>query len=116
MSSLINKEMLKKVSLAIFIIALLFSLAGWLNYARFVYITSIDPNLTIQQYDAKYFSKYPAWLNGVNEINIASIIILVLAIILMAIFIYIRKQLKVPVLIILILDGLIILMLLFAYM
>lgn len=108
--------MKNKASLIVLIFTILLSIAGWLNYARFVYITSIDPDLTIPQYDEKYFSQYPDWMNGINESNITTISILSLAIILMIFFVTMMKKIKPFPIIIFILNGLIILMLGMAYM
>lgn len=104
------------ISFILFFLSLLLSLIGWINYARFVYITSVDPELTIPEYDEKYFKNYPKWLNGIDKFNLATIIILGLAIIFVFSSGYLKKKLKTFDYIIIIVDGTVIGMLLFAYM
>ena len=108
--------MRNNISLFLFSSGILFSIIGCINYARFVYITSVDPDLTIPEYDEKYFINYPGWLNGIDKFNFATGIILLLAIIFTVASGYLKKKLKILDYIIIVADGTLIGMLLFAYM
>jgi len=100
----------------LFLSSIIFSILGWISYGRFVYVTTIDPDLTIEGYDKKYFSTFPNLLNGIDNVNAATAIILVLGIILIAFSGFLFRRYRVFTYIFLILDSMIIAMLAFAYM
>lgn len=108
--------MKNNITSIVLLCSIMFSIAGWMNYAYFVYVTSVDPDLTIPQYNAKYFSGYPGWINGINESNLATIIVLCAAIILMVLFVIIKKRLKLLSVLIFVLNALVALMIGMAYM
>ena len=105
-----------KIKLFLYLSGIIFSILGWIGYARFVYITTIDPDLTIEGYDKKYFSTFPKLLNGIDKANAATAIILVLAVVLIIFSGFLFKRYRVFAYIFLILDSMIIAMLAFAYM
>ena len=100
----------------LFLSSIILSILGWISYGRFVYVTTIDPDLTIEGYDKKYFSNFPKLLNGIDKTNAATAIILALAILLIIFSGFLTKKYRIFAYIILILDGIIIAMLSFAYM
>ena len=104
------------VSLTIFTVSIFLSVLGWFNYGRFVYITSVEPDLSIAEYDKKYFANYPIWLRSIDKVNLATVIILILAILLIIISGYLNRKSKIIAYIILILDGIVTGMVFFAYM
>jgi len=106
----------QKISLTIFSVSIFLSLLGWFNYARFVYITSVEPDLSIAEYDKKYFANYPIWLRSIDKVNLATVIILILAILLIIISGYLNRKSKIIAYIILILDGILTGMVFLAYM
>lgn len=106
----------KKISLILFIVSIFFSLAGWINYGRFVFITSIHPDFSIEEYNEKYFANYPLGLKSIDNVNMATLIILILAIGLLVISGYLGGKSKIFPYVILILNGIVIGMLFLAYM
>ena len=64
-----------------FVSGLVLSIIGWITYGRFVYINSIDPELTIAEYDQKYFSNYPSLIGGINRINITTLALIAASIV-----------------------------------
>ena len=99
-----------------FSLSIFLSLLGWFYYARFVYITSVEPDLSIAEYDKRYFANYPIWLRGIDKVNLATVIILVLAILFIIISGYLNRKSKILAYTILILDGIVMGMLMLAYM
>jgi hypothetical protein len=105
-----------RFSLFFFITATFLSFLGWISYARFIYITSIDPDLSIAEYDQKYFSDYPSLLDGVNKANIATIIIIAASIVLITASGYLSSRFKVLAWIIQGMNIIVFSMLVMAYM
>jgi len=100
----------------LFLSAIILSILGWINYTRFVYITSIDPYLSVDEYDKKYFSGYPTLLAGINKINIATIIMLAASIALVAASGYLTSKFKIFCWIIQAINIIVFSMLVMAYM
>ena len=109
--------MKKNLSIVSFSLGILFSLIAWYNYGRLIYVTTNEPDyLTMQQYNDKYYSHYPFWLRGINEVNLMSIILLALAILLMIIVInYGKPFLKITSYVLLIINAVVLLMIAIAY-
>ena len=99
-----------------FILSLIFSLFGWISYARFVYITSVEPDLGVHEYDKKYFAGYPQLIDGINKANIATIIVLVASIVLITASGYLSGRYKVLAWIVQVLNIIVFSMLVMAYM
>ena len=85
--------------------ALLLSMFAWVNYVRFVIITTIDSELSIKEYDKKYFHQFPNWLNGIEKMNLAIVTSSVLAILLIIFSGYLTKKYNFIAYIILIMDA-----------
>lgn len=86
---------MRKQKFLLFISAIILSIISWINYGRFVYITSIDPKLDIQAYDQKYFSNYPSFIAGIDKINIAIMIVIAVSIVLITASGYLSSSVKI---------------------
>jgi hypothetical protein len=102
--------------LSLIITGILLSVIAWISYARFWYITSVDPDLSISEYDKKYFSDYPPLLDGINKTNIATIIILAASIALITASGYLTGKFKIICWIIQAINIIVFSMLVMAYM
>ena len=78
-----------------FLSGIVLSVLGWINYARFVYIASIDPYLSLAEYKKKYFSDYPTLLAGINKMNIITMIVLTVSIVLITASDYLTGKFKI---------------------
>lgn len=109
---------MRKKKTVCFIIASVLSIIGWIIYGRFVYITTVDPDLSISEYDKKYFANNPSLLSGIDEINITTIIVLAIALSLIAFSGYLLSKTKMKTLAVslMILDVLVLSMLVMAYL
>ena len=79
----------------LFFSGIILSVLGWINYARFVYIVTIDPYLSLAEYKKKYFSDYPTLLAGINITNIITIIVLAISITLITASGYLMGKFKI---------------------
>lgn len=115
---LLMKLNMRKKKTVCFIIASVLSIIGWIIYGRFVYITTVDPDLSISEYDKKYFANNPSLLSGIDEINITTIIVLAIALSLIAFSGYLLSKTKMKTLAVslMILDVLVLSMLVMAYL
>jgi hypothetical protein len=99
-----------------FLSGIVLSVLGWISYARFWYITSVEPDLSINEYDKRFFSDYPPLLDGINKTNIATIIILAASIVLITASGYLSGKFKVIVWTIQAINIIVFSMLVMAYM
>jgi len=99
-----------------FLSGIILSILGWINYARFVYIVSIDPYLSLAEYKKKYFSDYHTLLAGINKMNIVTIIALAASIALITASGYLTNKFKIFCWVIQIINIIVFSMLVMAYM
>lgn len=100
----------------LFLSGIILSVIAWISYARFCYITSVEPDLSIKEYDKRYFSDYPPLLEGINKTNIATIIILATSIALITASGYLTSKFKIICWVIQAINIVVFSMLVMAYM
>lgn len=94
----------------------LLSAVGWLLYSHFVYITSKRPDYTIAEYNEKFFSGLPFGVDTIDRANLATVIMLAIAIMLVAVTMTMRKKSSKVWHFLIVINGIVIGMVGFAYM
>jgi hypothetical protein len=92
----------RKPKLLFLITAVLLSILGWAGYGYLTYITAADPNLALSGHEKKYFENSP------YQLALLSLLALVTAIILITTSGFLNNKNRIPILILLILDVLLI--------